>query len=363
MARYLSSITLLFVIAMAAGCSKTEFTHIEREPSAVKVHTITVEAGSWLHNFKSYGLVKPAEEYKVGVEVSSTVTEVFFREGQAIESGALLLRLDDKKLQLRLEVARASVEEASADYEQASSSHERNKSIFETGVISEQAFLQSKARLKASGANLRRVTSNHDIATEELADAEVRSPISGVITSRDVEPGQNVSPTSQLGMISLVGGLRVETFLSSKDINFVEQGMEAKVTSPALPGVSFVGVVDQVSRSAEDATGNFEVDLIVKNKDSLLRDGMSAVVEFESTPQQDTLAIPRSAIVDRGRRLVVYRVSDGRAEVVEPVLGVGRSDVVPIYSGLESGDQLIVSPLRLISHGQHVLNNNGAPEG
>jgi RND family efflux transporter MFP subunit len=153
----------------------------------VEAQTVLVQPGSWARNFKSYGLVTPAEEYEIGVEVSSTVKEVLFREGQAVEVGDLLLRLDAKKLTLRLEGALASVEEARANFEQTRSTHERNESIYKTGVISEQTYRQSEAAYKSATANLRRAVSAFDIAREELDDTEVKSPVSGVVTERNIE--------------------------------------------------------------------------------------------------------------------------------------------------------------------------------
>jgi RND family efflux transporter MFP subunit len=332
------------------------------EPAAVGVLTLRVEPGSWLHTFKSYGLVTPAEEYDISVEVGSTVKTVLFRAGEAVRVGDVLLTLDDKKLRFQRDGARATVEEARANFEQASSTHERNRSIYTTGVISEQNFLQSESRLKSSKANLSRAMSAYDIATEELADAEVKSPVNGVVTQRDIEPGKNVTPADKLGVIRVMDALRVETFVSQKDINHVHVGMIAAVTSPGVPGQIFSGRVDQVASSAEAATGNFEIGVVVDDGGGLLRDGMSAMVEFTGAPQQDILAIPRNALVDRGRRLIVYKILDNVTQAVEPVLGVGNSERVPVFAGLDSGDEIVISNLRLISDGQVIKRSNGGPK-
>ena len=356
------TLLVLLLAPLLQACSKSETAPMPTDPVAVPARTQVVQAGSWTHSFKSYGLVTPAEEYEIGVEVSSTVEEVLFREGDTVAAGDMLMRLDDRRLQLRLDGARATVEEARAAHEQARTTHERNRSIYETGVISEQAYLASEAQFKASKANLRKAVSAYDIASEELADAHVKSPVNGVVTRRDVESGQNVSPASQLGVIRVMDALKIETYVSQKDINFVSVGMEARVSSPGVPGQVFVGRVDQVASTAEEATGNFEVGVLVEEGINLLRDGMSAMVEFRSAEQQDTLAVPRAALVDRGRRLIVYKVVDDIATAVEPTLGVGNADAVPVYSGLSAGDEVVVSNLRLVSNGQ-LIQRNGNPEG
>ena len=98
--------------------------------------------------------------------------------------------------------------------------------------------------------------------------------------------------------------------------------------------------------------------MVVDDAGGLLRDGMSAMVEFEGPPQQDILAIPRDALVDRGRRLIVYKVLDNVTQAVEPVLGVGNSERIPVFAGLNSGDEIVVSNLRLISDGQVIRRSN-----
>ena len=353
----------LLILSLLHACADSDPAPLDTAPVMVSAQTVLIEPGSWLHSFKSYGLVTPAEEFKIGVEVSSTVTEVLFREGQAVQVGDLLLKLDDKKLKLRLDGARASVAEARANHEQAKRTHQRNESIYKSGVISEQTYLQSEASFKTAEANLRRSISAFDIAREELADAAVRSPVTGVVTHRDIESGQNVTPVDRLGVIRVLDALRVESFVSQKDINYVRVGMSAIVTSPGVPGQTFTGRVDQVASSAEPATGNFEVGVVVDDAADLLRDGMSAMVEFRGAHQDDTLAVPRSALVDRGRRLIVYRMDGDTARAVQPTLGIGNSDIVPVLSGLNSGDEIVVSNLRLVSDGQLISRIGKTPEG
>jgi RND family efflux transporter MFP subunit len=356
--RFVMYFLALTALLLSAACSEPMDVPVEPDHTVVRVETVLVKPGNWLRTFKSYGLVSPTEEFQIGVGVSATVKDVMFQLGQEIGAGDVLLKLDDKKLQLRLKSAQASVEEARAMHQQAKSTYERNQSIYRTGVISEQAYLQSEAKLKSSLANLQRTNAALDIASEELADAVLKSPVNGVVTRRDVEPGKNVSPIDNLGVIRVMGALRVETFVSQKDINHISVGMDATVVSPGVPGHSFSARVDRVASSAESSTGNFEVGVVIEDVGAILRDGMSAMVQFQGSPQQGVLAVPRSALIDRGRRLIVFRVKEDKAELVQPTVGVGNSFSVPVFTGLNAGDEIIVSNLRLISHGQAIQRHD-----
>lgn len=356
------TLAALACVFFFSGCTENLPPPVTPGPSYVEVKTLHLRPGNWQYTFRSYGLVTPAEEYEIGVEVSSTVEEVLFKEGEPVEVGDVLLRLDKRKLKLRLDGAKAGVEEARASHEQARSAHERNRSIYKSGVIPEQAYLQSEAEFKSTEANLRRAESSYLIAVEDLAATEVVSPVSGVVTRRNVDPGQNVSPAEHLGAIRVRGALRVESYVSQKDINFVRMGMAASVTAPGVPGRSFAGRIDQIASTAEQSTGNFQVGVLVEDTGDLLKDGMSAMVEFAAARQQQTLAVPRSAVADRGRRFVVYKVIDDRAAAVQPVLGIGNSELMPVLGGLEEGDEIVVSNLHLISDGQLIRRPGDHPE-
>lgn len=346
----MSSVCFLLI----QSCSESDSTTSEPTRRLVSVKTVYVQPDTWSHSFKSYGIVWPAEEYDIGVKVAATVEQVLFREGETINAGDVLLKLDDNKLKLTVEAASANVEQARANLEEAKSTYERNKAVYQSGVISEHAYLQSETKYKSSKAMLSHALSSLEITQTELASSTLKSPVSGVVTGRNVESGQTVAPSDRLGTIRVRDALRVKTFVSQKDINYLQIGALVSVTSPAVPGRVFPGRIDQLASSAETDTGNFEVGVLIDDAGNLLRDGMSATVEFQEPPKQHVLAIPREAVVDRHRKLIVYRVVDNVARETAPVFGIGNNQFLPVLSGLDSGDEIIVNNLQLVSDGQSI---------
>ena len=348
-----------FALGLLSACSAPEEVPVEPKHDVVEVQTFVLTPDEWAREIKSYGLISPAEEYEISTDVSATVVEVLFDEGQSVGAGDVLIRLDARQLKLELDQAQAGLEEAKANHAQAKSTHERNESIFEKRVISEQAFRQSEANLKAAEAHLHSAGAALDIARERLADTELKSPVSGVVSDRSIDPGKTASPMSSLGVIQLQNSLRVETYVSQKDINFLRIGMPVRIESPGVPSTIFEGVVGSLASSAEERTGNFEVRISLDNQEGLLRDGMSAKVYFTGLTQSNVLALPRQALVDRNRRQLVFRVIDDVARRVEPVVGVGNAHAVPVLQGLGAGDEIIVSNLRLITDGQKIRRKDG----
>lgn len=351
--------SLLFLTILLVACGAPAPVPVEPDHDVVDVTTYRLKTDQWVRRVRSFGLVRPAEEFEISSSVSATVTEVLFDEGRRVAAGDVLVRLDDRQLRLEKEQAEARLAEANARYDEARSTHERNQSIFEKRLISEQAFRQSEAALKSSAAILSSASSALDIAIERLADSTLLSPVSGMVSARNIEPGKTANPMSSLGTIQVEDRLRIETYVSQKDINYLRTGMLTRVASPAVPDMSFEGVIESLASSAEPTTGNFKVRVSVPSANGLLMDGMSTEVLFDGLTQNNVISLPRSALVDRNRKLLVFRIVDGEAKAVEPIIGVGDATSVPLLGGLEPGDEIIVSNLRLVSDGQKIRRIDG----
>ena len=343
---------IVIFLTLLAGCDHYPPSPKTPAPEWVRVSTSVIEAGQWQRKFSSFGQVVPADEYEISVDVSAVVKQVLFDEGQQINMGDTLLVLDDSKLRLMVASAEAGVADAKAQLHQAQTTHDKNISVFAKGAISEQAYLQSEANLKSAAANVQRAAAGLSIARQDLGDTQVVSPVAGVVKRRSIEPGKNVGPASSLGLIRSENLLRVETFVSQKDVNTLRIGAGCEVYAAGARNGVYLGLIESIAGAAEPATGNFKIRVSVNNSDGLLRDGMAAKVTFDSIAAQDVVAIPRAAVVDRNRKLIVFIVKDDAAQAIEPVLGVGSGDHYPVVSGLAAGDEVIVSNLRLITNGQ-----------
>jgi RND family efflux transporter MFP subunit len=348
-----------FFALLLCSCGAPEPVPVEPAHEFVDVTTYKLKPDQWVRQLRTFGLIRPAEEFEISSSVSATVTEVLFDEGKRVTAGDVLLRLDDRQLRLEKEQAEARLAEASARFDEARSTHERNQSIFDKRLISEQVFRQSEAALKSAAAIMASASSALDIASERLKDTTLLSPVSGFVSVRNIDPGKTANPMSSLGTIQVENRLRVETYVSQKDINFLRAGMPTRVASPAVPNMTFEGVIESLASSAEPTTGNFKVRVSVRNANGLLMDGMSTEVIFDGLTQNNVLSLPREALVDRNRKLLVFRIVDDEAEAVEPVVGVGNSTSVPLLGGLEPGDEIIVSNLRLVSDGQKIRRVGG----
>jgi membrane fusion protein (multidrug efflux system) len=158
-------------------------------------------------------------------------------------------------------------------------------------------------------------------------------------------------PGQQLALIQTVDTVRVTTFVSEKDINALRVGGEARVTTPGVRGKEYAARIESLGAKADSATGNFTVRLALRNEDGLLRDGMTARVHLQGLQYPDALLVPDTAVVDRNRRRVVYKVVNGKAVEVAPVLAATVGDLIPVLDGLQAGDRIIVEGLEGVVDG------------
>lgn len=346
---------LAAVAAVLAACEPApEPPEQEEEVEALAVHTVQLEATTWQLQFASYGHFESTEKITISVNFSGTVEIVHFHDGQSISAGQLLLELDDRKQQLHLQQAQASVESAKAELEKVRSTYFRYRGLMSSGALSREQLRQSKANFERALAETQEAEAALALANQDLRETRIISPVDGVVTQRNVDAGQTVLPGNPLAVVQVADTLRVVTFVGERLVNQLRLGDLAEVASPAVPGKRYQGRVELVSSAADPQTGNFIVKLTVNNRERLLRPGMSATLTMSGIERSNTLVIPKPLMVDRNRRRVVYLYRDGVAREVEPVLGVGVGDMLPVLAGLSQGDRVITSYLDLLADGQPV---------
>lgn len=344
-------------LLMLLGCSE-RMEKIEAKPSSdlLTVQTVTLTPQTWQSHFDSYGYLESTEAVNISIDFSATIESVTFRDGQAIRAGDVLIELDKRKQQLKLKRTAASVESAKAHLEKTKSTFRRHRDLVVTGALSQEQFKQSEGAFLSAQAALSEAEAALSLAKHTLKEATIISPVNGIIEKRNAEPGQTVLPGDRLASVQVTNTLRAVIYVSEREVNLLRLGSIAPMTSPGVPGREYTARVESVARSADVQTGNFEVKLTVDNGDSLLRAGMSARLRINGIERENTLVIPRAALVDRNRRRVVFIADKGVVKEVEPTMGVGTGEYVPVLAGLQPGDQLVVSSLELVRSGSSVLS-------
>ena len=329
----------------------------EPQPRIAEVETKILQEQTWTETISSFGVIDAAKEIVITTDFSERVQKVYVDEGDRIQAGQPLIDLDRRKQDLRLARYKTSLREAKATLANAQTNLKREQALFAGRNIPQSKLERTQLALKAARARYEEALAAVQLGERELADRKIKSPASGQIVKRSAEEGETVSPGAALIVIQVIDAVRVITYVTEKDINHLRLGSEAVVITPSMKGRFYEARIESLGTKADPETGNFSVKLTIPNTEGLLRPGMTARVNLQGLTYQRAILIPDSALVDRNRRRVAFKVEDGKAVQVEPVVALSSIDLVHVLSGLQAGDQVIIGGVENIVDGSPVKIN------
>lgn len=352
------------------------------------------------------GKIQPEVEVKLSSEVSGEIIELPVVEGQAVEKGDLLVKINPDIYQSNLERVRASLQNMKANYaqaqanlKQAESEYNRNKSLFEKGVISKAEWDKIVSNYEVAQANkesayysMQSAAASVNEAQDNLGRTSIYAPMTGTISKLDVELGERVVGTQQMAgteimRVADLSNMEVEVDVNENDIVKVHVGDSTIVEVDAYLRREFKGLVTEISNSADnelttDQVTNFKVkvriledsykDLIEGKPDnySPFRPGMTATVDIITDKRKDVIGVPISAIVikndtsevkspskdktktmaDPEKKFECVFVKDGEEAKLRVVdTGIQDDRNIEIINGLKEGEMVITGPYTTVT--------------
>lgn len=346
-------VLVIGMIAVLTACSEPPAVPA---PESEKTLAVTVErflSVPWRYPLNTSGVIRSADTVQISAEQAGIVVEVAVKEGNRVEQGQLLMRLDNDKQQLRLQRAQAISASTRADLDQAERQWRKFSRLRGTGAVSTDQLEQARSTYDALKARMQSVQAEVELAERDLADRDIKSPIAGVVDGEPVETGERVQPGQSLINIQARDALQVITWVNQAEVNQLMLGSEVTVQTESSPK-QYKARVESIAQSAHPRTGNFEVKCRLIDADVLLREGMTASVRIQVESNRQVVFIPRTAVVDRDRKPVIFVLRDGKAEQRSPRFGLPSGERIPVLSGLEEDEALILAPLDLITDGIEV---------
>ncbi|MDA3799542.1 MAG: efflux RND transporter periplasmic adaptor subunit [Kiritimatiellae bacterium] len=286
------------------------------------------------------GIMAPFMTVSESVEQSGTIDDVYFKKGDYVKEGDVLLSIDNDAYRFRREQEKAR-------YDKAKSDNERWEKLKTTGSVSEYVLEEKKTDMLAAKWD-------YELANLALEQCEVKASISGYVQDRFVDKGEYVSPGMTIAEIKDLEFLKLEVNVPEKDIFFVKVGDELAFTVDALGEKKFKGVVAFVAPEADRKSNTFLVELNYDNFKNLLKPGIIVRLKLKRKDFVGVLVVPLSSLVVEKGRYIAYTVKDGETvrNVVRLVQIIDSQAVVS--SGLEVGDKLIVKGQRSVLDGTKV---------
>lgn len=303
------------------------------------------------------GSLRAVSQASVKAKVSGEVREVLVREGEAVQAGQVVIKMDTSDYQARVDQAAGALQAARGQLEIATKTRDNNKALLDKGFISKTAFDNAESQYSIARANVESARGALDVAQKALADTVVRAPISGLVSSRTVQPGEKVSPDNRLLDVVDLSQLEMEAAVPAGDIIHVALGQEVKVKVEGLPN-QLAGKVVRINPATQAGSRSIMAYIQIDNAQRLLRVGMFGEAQLTISKKTGVLTVPRSALQTNGGVTFVYAIEN--ATLVQKPVTVGMSGdngeegAVEITSGLDAGAQIVKANLGMLRTGTPV---------
>jgi RND family efflux transporter MFP subunit len=328
------------------------------------------------------GYVVARRQATVSSKITGKVIEVLIEEGQRVERGQVVARLDDTNARAAVNQAEAQLEQAKANLKQSQIAQqnaqpifERNREQFTRDIISAQTFDEAKASYDIASTAVEVAARAVDVAAANLAIAErnlddtiVRAPFAGIVTVKAAQEGEMVSPVTAgggftrtgIGTIVDMDSLEVEVDVSENFINRVHHGQDATVELNAYPGWVIPANVIAIIPTADRARATVRVRVGLEERDARILPQMGVRVSFLTTegndarPSQRAVVVASEAIQINGDRGVAFQI-DGNVLTRRALrLGPETADGQVVIAGLEPGALLAIGEFDRFSDGIRV---------
>lgn len=339
---------LLFTVLLAAmattSCKRADpATAASATPPPMQVVAIPASRQPVTETLSLIGSLAANEQIELKAETDGIVEKINFDEGQPVEAGRLLVKLDDTK-------ARAQLAEAKANYALSKGNYDRAKQLLNDKLISQQEFDQTAASFSANEAAVA-------LQERQLKDTSVTAPFKGIVSARLISPGQVITRNTTLTWLVDLDPLKVEVNVPERFLSQVLPGQQLELKVAAWPQRSFTGTVYFASPYVNPDTRTMLVKARVPNPDALLKPGMFAGLELALNVRTNALVIPEAAInqVLEGNRANVMIVnSASKVEIRQIKIGLRLESRVEVTGGLSEGEQVIVEGMQKIGPGSPV---------
>lgn len=335
----------------------------------------TVQSGAFQDTISANGSLVPRTQVQIMSDVMGKIVELKVREGDVVEKGQFLLRIDDRDLKSEVQRQRAAVRIARIQarnqqvmLDKAEREFKRKQRLYQDQLISIEEFEAARTTRDAAALSLKQAEQN--VAQSEamlrksmdlLDKTVIRSPIAGKVTALNKELGEQVIqgtvnvPGSIIMEISDMSAIDLEVEVNEIESARIRSGMDATVTIEALGDRTFPGRVVEIGQSAYRPTGRdvsvFKVKISLLKLDEAMKPGMSGKAEIQVAHKANALSVPIEAVrtEDDGSKFV-FVFDHGKVRKTTVTTGLSNDSKIEIISGLKAGQQVITGPYRTLKN-------------
>ena len=357
-------LTIVIVIALATGFALWQK---ERRPAPEQQYrSEAVERSDITQTVSANGTLNPVVLVNVGTQVSGTVKHLRADFNDQVKKGQVLAELDDALFAAQARQSAAGVRNAKASLALAQTNERRMRDLFQKEFVSQQELDQAVQALEAAEAQLALAEAQHQKDRTNLDYTVIRSPVSGVVVSREVDVGQTVAASFQTPTLFKIAQdlreMQINSNFAEADIGNIHVGQLVYFTVDAFPNRTYTGNVKQIrlNPTTQQNVVTYNVVVTVSNPDQTLMPGMTAYVNAVVAQRDDVPLVPNAALRFKPAQAspprknpreeqrdtaatTVYVLESTGLRAVEIVTGISDNRRTEVLSGgLKVGDLVVV---------------------
>ncbi len=320
------AMSTVFVIT---GCGRQEDPQASAMATDVPVSVTTVKRQRLKSSLSLVGTTSPRADVNVVSETQGTTRAVHIKVGSQVAAGTVLVQVDD-------EIPRSTRSAAEISFQKAQRDFQRAEELYMENSISLSQLDASRLALKAAENQM-------DIARRQLENTRIKSPISGTVNARYVEPGTMVQPGMAVVNIVDVSSLKVRVNVAEQEAFRLKPGEKVEITTDVYPGTAFEGTIDNIASKADEAH-TYPVEVAIPNtREHPLKAGMFGRISFSSIAASEVLTIPREALVGSIKDPRVFVLEGNVARLRSIVVETAAGGSLGVREGLIEGERVVVN--------------------
>jgi RND family efflux transporter MFP subunit len=349
-----SAVIILILSLLIYSCNSGQSKNGENTVK-VPVEVQTIELGNLVQSIFYSGDIFSEFEVDVFSKIPDRIEKYFVDEGDFIKKGQPIARIIATTIEQAVRQADAALIAARAQESNLQVEYERAQRLYRENAMSLQQFDLIKTQYEANKAQVEQAEAALTSARSQFKDATVSAPISGIIGKRYFEAGDMANLMSPLVKIVQMDRLKIIVYAIEDDLGKLAAGQEAKITVRSYPERKFIGKVTKISPILDPITRMADVEIMLDNKDHLLKPGMYAEVEIIYGILENVITVPRFATIESTtiqtidskdeviKNYYVYLVNKGKAVQKKLDITYLNHKNIAVDTAVAVGDTLVIA--------------------
>jgi len=358
----MNSVKVPLIILMIIGflflnqCDRPKAVQNTQKERIYPVRVEKVIRGNIERRIAYLGNLEAYQEVKVYSTIPTRITEINVDINDRVKASDVLAVVDNIKIKQAVIQAEAGLQSTQAQYENILTEWKRVKKLYQENAVSQSQHDALNAQKEAAEAAVNQTKAGLKSAKEQLNDSYIKAPISGIISSRTYNIGDQTSPQMPVFTIVQMDKIKINIDIVEGQVDQIAVGQKAYITVDTYPGEIFTGTVNTIYPTINPITRTVKCEIVIENPDFRLKPGGFARVEIVVEQHNDVLLIPKYAIIEKtsleylGGEIThtrvktekyVFIVSDNVAEMREIDTDITSDHYIEVTSGLAFGDLVI----------------------